>query len=88
VRSVGIDAGVPWEGYGPDQLAGRVAMLMRAVERQEGPLYQAAGLADAFHAAQLAALRDLTPAQRKPAHGHALRSPPVHRTPAARLPGL
>jgi hypothetical protein len=56
VRSVGIDAGVPWEGYGADQLAGRVAMLMRALDRREGPLYQVAGMADAFHAAQLQAL--------------------------------
>jgi hypothetical protein len=56
VRSVGIDAGVRWEGYGADQLAGRVAMLMRALERREGPLYGVARLLDAFDAAQLRAL--------------------------------
>jgi hypothetical protein len=31
-------------------------MLMRAVDRRHGPQYQVAGMADAFHAAQLAAL--------------------------------
>jgi hypothetical protein len=56
VRSVGVDARHPWEGYGADESAGRVALLMRAEEREEGPVHQVAGLADAFHAAQLAAL--------------------------------
>jgi hypothetical protein len=56
VRSVGIDAGVRWDGYGADQLAGRVALLVRALERGEARMYDVAGLLDAFHAAQLAAL--------------------------------
>jgi hypothetical protein len=46
----------PPPGYDVDDLGLRVVLLRRALERAEGPVYDVAGLLDAFHADQLAAL--------------------------------